>query len=95
MSYVDPHKVTSPKDHWKRGTVLYNKNGWSAAEGEWKEEETWEKVLAIRWNGTGKRKGKGQPQSRGYPTWFIVPEEIEGALRREIARLKKSQKNPV
>ena len=87
---VNPHNVTSPKDRWVRGKVLYNKHGWSVAEGEWDDKP----VLAIRWNGD-RRSRKGQPQSRGYPTWFIVPGEIECALRREISRLKKSQKNPV
>ena len=92
MSYVKPHDVHSPRKHWKLHQVIYKgKMGtWSAAEGEWENEP----VLAIRWNGeTGHE--KGQPQSRGFPTWFIVPEEIEGALRKEIARLNKSQKNPV
>ena len=82
---VDPNDVKSPKNRWKFDTVLYNKNGWSVAEGQWDGEP----VLAIRWNGETSH-DKGQPQSRGYPTWFIVPEEIEGVLREVIALLNKS-----
>ena len=85
MSYVDPNDVDSPKDRWKLDTVIYNENGWSAAEGAWDSK----KVLAIRWNGEPGQE-KGQPQSHGYPTWFIVPEEIEGVLREVIALLPKT-----
>ena len=36
-------------------------------------------VLALRWNG---KAGNpiGSPQSRGLPTWFIVPDQFASAL---------------
>lgn len=85
---VDPNDVTSPKNRWKLDTVLYNKNGWSAATGSWEDNGRWDEVLALRWNGEPSH-DKGQPQSRGYPTWFIVPDEIAGVLREVIALLPK------
>ena len=90
MSYVDPHDVTSPQERWKLSHVLYDggKGGWSAATGSWKDGDTWEEVLAIRWNGEGEN-AIGQPQSHGLPTWFIVPDEVAGVLREVIALLPK------
>ncbi len=46
----------------------------------------WGEVLAIRWNGRADAE-IGNPQSRGLATWFIVPRQLEGALREVIARL--------
>jgi hypothetical protein len=31
-------------------------------------------VLAMRWNGSSKEGGPGHPQSRGLPTWYILPD---------------------
>ena len=92
MKPIDPNNVTSPKKRWKLHKVIYNnkKQGWSVAEGTWDDGG----VLGIRWNGD-KNSKIGQPQSRGLPTWFIVPEAIRGILRKEIDRLNKSQKNSV
>ena len=88
MSYVRPDDVNSPKKRWRLRKVLHDggEGDWSAAEGQWKDEGSWSPVLAIRWNGvTGSE--IGNPQSRGQPTWFIIPEEIEGPLRKAISKL--------
>ncbi len=93
MSYIKPDQVNSPKDSWKLDSVLYDggEGSWSAAEGKWKDGETWNKVLAIRWNGeTGKE--LGQPQSSGYPTWFIVPDKLVGVIRAVIDLLRENKK---
>ena len=85
MPYTKPEDVTSPKKRWGRDhRVLHDegKGGWSAAEGLWDNEA----VLALRWNGDDDTP-KGNPQSRGYPTWFIVPDELEGAVREAISDL--------
>ena len=92
MSYIRPDKVISPKNWWELDRVLYpgEEGTWAAAEGTWEGK----KALAIRWNGrTGKE--LGQPQSSGYATWFIVPDELEDGIRDVITLLEKSQKNPV
>ncbi len=74
MSYIDPKTVTSPKHSWKLNAVLHNTGdeGWSLAQGEWNGD----KVFGVRWNGSSNDAGIGNPQSRGIPTWFILPDEI-------------------
>ena len=74
MSYIDPQTVTSPKHSWELGTVLHNTGdeGWSLAKGKWDGKE----AFGIRWNGSSDDSGIGNPQSRGIPTWFILPDEI-------------------
>jgi hypothetical protein len=89
MPYIDPSKVNSPKHSWGQDfTVLIDtgSGGWSAAEGTWEGES----CLGLRWNGSDDHESIGNPQSRGNPTWWIVPAELEGGLRREIELVKKS-----
>ena len=86
MSYIRPGEVESPKSRWRLHLVLYDggEDNWSAAEGQWEHDGRWDTVLAIRWNGKdGDR--LGNPQSRGRPIWFIVPEELEPAIRAVIS----------
>ena len=87
MNSVDPNTVVSPKKRWHLDEVLYvdEEDGWSAANGRWDNGD----VLAIRWNGD-KDQPLGHPQSRGKPTWFIVPGALESVLRKKIARLSKT-----
>jgi hypothetical protein len=82
-TYVKPSDVHSPKRHWSLVHVLFdggedrpdrpdksdNTMCSSLAMGLWDSKP----VLALRWNG-GKENPLGNPQSRGLPTWFIVPE---------------------
>lgn len=90
MVYVDPKSVVSPKNHWRLLNVLYNdgKDGWSVAEGQWEYEGRWSDVLAIRWNGSPQVR-LGHPQSRGLPTWFIIPKELEEVIREKVNELNK------
>ena len=85
MSYIEPKDVKSPKSHWLLRNVLRTggEGQWSAAEGQWKDKSRWKDCLALRWNGESGRE-KGNPQSRGYPTWFIVPDDFEEAIREVI-----------
>jgi hypothetical protein len=77
MAYIDPKTVDSPRANWKLIEVLRNgkKNNKgdddaALAIGEWDGE----RVFAMRWNGSSKEtRGVGNPQSRGLPTWFILP----------------------
>jgi hypothetical protein len=95
MRYIKPDKVNSPKSHWLLRKVLHDGgqpsshagSGWSAAIGQWKDSEHgWTEVLALRWNGN-KDNPLGNPQSRGLPTWFIVPPELAPAVRSAIVDL--------
>ena len=82
MPYIKPEQARSPRQHWTLIQVLIdqgesddNAGKWSLAVGEWDGERR----LAIRWNGTEDRPA-GNPQSRGMPTWFVLPPEFEEAL---------------
>lgn len=104
MSYVRPENVHSPKGHWLLKRVLHDggefepaqtdASNWSAAEGQWKGDEGWYDCLALRWNG-GTGGEIGNPQSRGYATWFIVPPELEDAIRRVISPKRPQSRNDV
>ena len=88
---MEPENVVSPKKYWRLGEIVYkdSHNEWSAAEGQWEVNGRWEDKLAIRWNGGDGE--LGNPQSRGLPTWFILPDELVTAVREEIEKLKKQQ----
>ena len=90
MSYVKPKDVESPKSRWILHRVLRDggDGGWSAAEGQWKDDDgVWRYRLALRWNGGSEAKKIGNPQSRGNPTWFLVPHELEEAIREKIKEI--------
>lgn len=89
--YTDPNTVISPKAYWRLTRVVCDgeADGWSAAEGRWSDKpyQKGRPRFALRWNG-GPKSGSpiGTPQSRGHPTWFIIPEEIENQVRLAVAR---------
>jgi len=70
--YIRPEKVNSPKNHWSYIATLdeAKEDECALVIGKWDSDI----VLAMRWNGTSS-KPLGNPQSRGLPTWFIVPEK--------------------
>lgn len=77
-SYIRAGEVHAPKRHWSLVCVLFdggpsdpdNQSASSLAIGRWDNAP----VLAMRWNGN-EQSPLGNPQSRGLPTWFIVPEQ--------------------
>jgi hypothetical protein len=82
-NYVIPIEVTSPRRQWKLVHVLHDRgeNSAAVAMGLWDEKP----VLAMRWNGNDDNP-IGNPQSRGLPTWFIVPDDFRPAI---LARLQE------
>ena len=72
---INPRTVISPQSNWQLVDVLYECDDWSMALGRWKSDEdgSWRPVLAQRWNGWNGT--KGNPVSRGFPTWFILPDD--------------------
>jgi hypothetical protein len=93
MGYQDPKQVKSPKGAVTHLRVIYDGgeqtvlssewNGWSVAELEWYEEP----VMACRWNGSSTNvdvSDIGNPQSRGRPTWFILPKPLETAIKAQL-----------
>ena len=78
--YMDPRIVISPKTRVSNLNVILD-------EGEGQYSVTFlnwdgEKSVGVRWNGTADNP-LGNPQSRGIPTWFIMPKEIATAFFRE------------
>jgi hypothetical protein len=89
MAYVDPESVVSPKGAVKDLSVVYDKGpihgSWSIATLKWNDKPS----VGLRWNGEEGEGGKGNPQSRGNPTWFIVPEELSEEVLRAARRLRR------
>jgi hypothetical protein len=79
---INPKTVRSPRARLKLVRVLYDNGpgGWSMASVEWDRSL----CVAIRWNGDAKNP-LGNPQSRGMPTWFILPDEI-GSVAEQIVQ---------
>lgn len=83
-NFIRPEDVHSPKQHWSLIAVLDDgigngsHNNCALAIGRWDKQP----VLAIRWNGNDGNP-IGNPQSRGLPTWFIVPEKYREALLQQ------------
>ena len=81
MSYIKPCDVLSPKGVISDLRILRDggENGWSLAEMNWDGSP----ALAMRWNG-GSNNGSpsiGNPQSRGIPTWFVLPDDVGNAIK--------------
>lgn len=79
MSYIDPNTVISPKSSVSAVRVIEDKKegSFSIARLRYDGRET----LACRWNG-GENEPVGHPNSRGIPTWFIIPDQMQGDIMR-------------
>src|ERR1051325_1200308 len=77
---VDPQTVQSPKRHLVLVSVIVNtgEDGYSVALIRWDGEPH----LAMRWNG-GAENPLGNPQSRGLPTWFVIPEDFQDSVLQD------------
>jgi hypothetical protein len=88
MAYKHPRHVDAPRRRWRLIDILHNGGDGDAALviGDWDGR----KVLAARWNGSSADTGIGNPQSRGIPTWFILPEWLnEAALTSDAVPRSK------
>jgi hypothetical protein len=90
--YHDPKTVLSPKDRVKSVDVVFDAGpvdfSWSVARLNWDDSA----VVGIRWNGD-KESTKGLPQARGNPTWFVVPDELKGAVLKAAQELRQAKQN--
>jgi len=92
--YHNPATVLSPKNSIEKVEVIFDggigKNAFSIAKVIWNGKIR----IAIRWNITEKEwneplkingsvKCVGEPNSRGYPTWFILPDCLLTSLLQE------------
>ncbi len=67
-----------PTSRFKPESIVYNDGEFAIAEGQWYEpgcEPT--PATSCRWHATH----PGYPQSRGYPQWMCLPDEVAKMLR--------------
>lgn len=91
MKYYNPSTVFSPRDCIEKVHVLFDgghgSNPYSLAMVTWQGVD----CIGIRWNVNQrewnhplKKAGTeiclGEPNSRGYPTWFILPTDLLSGL---------------
>lgn len=93
MDYIDPRTVLTPRGTITELAVIYDggEHGWSLARMKWEGDP----IIAMRWNGgrpkqipPSNKPSIGTPQSRGYPTWFVLPKEV-GEMIENSLRLQK------
>lgn len=88
MSYYDPSEVIYPiKSVSKLFPIFDQGEGWfSVSLLNWDNQPS----IGVRWNGEDdEKKALGTPQSRGLPTWFIIPEPFEIPLLNSVLQLIK------
>ena len=93
MSYITPDLVVSPKSMVSDLEVIHDggEGDWSLAKMKWDGEE----AMGLRWNGGSGKPGSvdiGNPQSRGIPTWFILPDEIANVVVKMLELNNKISK---
>ena len=76
----------------KKVDVLYDAGpvdqSWSVAQLEYKGSP----AVGIRWNGD-ENNNIGTPQARGNPVWFVLPRELERAVRDAVQSTKQAREN--
>lgn len=92
-NYITPDKVTSPRRNWQLIRVLQTGEQPDAygcrvavAIGTWRDDDDGRVVLAMRWNGDDDWP-IGNPQSRGLPTWFVIPERFNDAVIDTLSKV--------
>jgi hypothetical protein len=70
LNYIAPEKVISPRRFWTLLVILDpgSEENIALCVGRWGTAA----CLGMRWNGT-EDNPLGNPQSRGIPTWFVIP----------------------
>lgn len=83
--YITPENVVSPKSCVSDITILRpgTAGDWSLAKLKWCGRERY----AMRWNGDSTNNGIGNPQSRGVPTWFVLPDQVGSLIESSLNML--------
>lgn len=89
MSYTDPSKVISPKSSVSAVRILEDKQekSFSVARLRYNQHEE----LACRWNGS-EDEPSGHPNSRGIPTWFLIPKEMREDILGGVIKRAKTER---
>ncbi len=84
MAYMDPQGVRTPKNRLSGDIEVLADTGewgWSICRFIWDGKTR----MGIRWNGSfNSEENMGNPQSRGKPTWFILPEDVEKVVQKAL-----------
>jgi hypothetical protein len=97
--HVEPSTVTSPRRVVADLAVLYDGglltegdpwSGWSVARMTWAGDPD---AVGIRWNGE-QGENPGNPSSRGYPTWLIIPAPLAQILVDAVNNLPRDGQPP-
>jgi hypothetical protein len=85
MSYIEPKHVISPKNYVSNVIPVYDggEKDCSVALLKWEGQDG----VGMRWNGGSEpdeRPTPGNPQSRGLPTWFLIPDDFEVAILQTL-----------
>lgn len=85
-TYIDPRQVDSPKRYVSNVRVVYDggADDCAVAELDWDGQPG----IGIRWNGNSETQPLGNPQSRGYAQWYLVPQPFQDVVlerARELA----------
>ena len=93
MSYITPNAVTSPRRHLTLVAILDDGRTEDNPSGEdsvsvalcrWRNVGGAEEpILGIRWNGSD-ASPIGNPQSRGLPTWFVIPAHLRRSILERL-----------
>lgn len=83
--YFKPTEVLSPKGQVEVLDVLYDSGEWgvSVARIRYRDElnQQFKECTGMRWNGNLDEDNKGMPVSRGYPIWFVIPDEFSECIQ--------------
>lgn len=89
--YVKPSEVLSPKGQVEVLDVLYDggEGDVSVARIHYRDElnQPFVECTGIRWNGDLRVGSKGMPLSRGYPVWFVIPDEFSECMQKRALEL--------
>ncbi len=102
MNYFKPENVISPKDYVEILQILHDGgvDSYSVAKIKWNGND----VIGVRWNVaqrewdnvdklSGKQKCVGMPSSRGYPVWFVLPNDFLQVDSEIVKILQNATKN--
>ena len=89
MSYINPKNVLSPKSSVRAVRVLEDKQEHSFSIARLRYDGREE--LACRWNGSDEEPS-GHPNSRGLPTWFLIPYEMREDIMGGVIRRAKNER---
>ena len=90
MAYLDPKLVLSPKGKVANLEIIIDKgeDSYALSTLDWEGK----KRVGVRWNG-GSDTSIGNPQSRGIPTWFILPDPIAESYLSVLLKEEKGLSN--